>query len=227
DVALVLRRLHVDEVDDDQPADVTDAQLTGDLVGRLEIGIGGGGLDVAAARGARRIDVDRDQCLGVVDDDAAAGGQLHLVRVRRLDLALDLEAGEEGDVVSVELELALRVRRHEALHVLLRLLEGRLAVDQQLTDVIGKVVAHGAGDGVALAEHQKRRRAIAGGDVDLLPLRLEVVEVPLQLLDRTADARAAAAAAPALGDLQLAHDLAHLIAVLALDAPRHAAGTRI
>ena len=63
-----------------------------------------------AARGARRVDVDRDQRLGVVDDEAAAGGQGDLVRVRRLDLALDLEAGEQRHRSLVELELALRVR---------------------------------------------------------------------------------------------------------------------
>ena len=60
------------------------------------------GLDVAAARGARGVDVDGDQRLGVVDDDAAAGGQLHLVRVRRFDLALDLEAREQRHVVVVD-----------------------------------------------------------------------------------------------------------------------------
>ena len=95
DLALVLRRLHVDEVDDDQAADVADAQLARDLVGGFEVGVGGGRLDVAAARGARRVDVDRDQRLGVVDDDRAARGQLHLVRVRDLDLVLDLEAREQ------------------------------------------------------------------------------------------------------------------------------------
>ena len=46
DVALVLRRLHVDEVDDDEAADVADAQLARDLVGRFEVGVGRRGLDV-------------------------------------------------------------------------------------------------------------------------------------------------------------------------------------
>ena len=150
-------RLHVDEVDDDQAADVTDAQLAGDLVRRFEVGVGRGGFDVAAARGARGVDVDGDQRLGVVDDDAAAGGQLHLVRVRRLDLALDLEAREQRHVVRVQLQPALRVRRHEALHVFLRLLEGSRVVDQDLADVVAEVVAHGAGDGVALLIDQERR----------------------------------------------------------------------
>ena len=47
DIALVLGRLHVDEVDDDQATDVTDAQLARDFIRRFEIGVGGGGLDIA------------------------------------------------------------------------------------------------------------------------------------------------------------------------------------
>ena len=186
-----------------------------------------GGLDIAAARGARRVDIDRDQGLGVVDDDAAAGGQLHLVSVSRLDLALDLEAGEERDVVGVHLQPPLCVRGHETLHVLLRLLEGGLVVDQHLADVVREVVAHGAGDGIALAEDQERGRAVFRRGFDLLPLRLQVIEVPLQLLDGAADAGGTDDRAHAVGDLQLAHDLTHLVAVLALDPARDATGARV
>ena len=227
DLALILRGLHVDEVDDDQATDVTDTQLPGDLIGGFQVGIGRRSLDVRAARGTRGVDVDRHQRLGVIDDDAATGGQRDLVRVGRLDLALDLEAGEERDFVGVHLQLALSVRRHEALHVLLGLLEGALVIHQYLADVIGEIVAHGAGDRIALAEHQERRRAVLGGRVDLVPLGLEVIKVPLQLLDRAPDAGGAHDGAHAVRDLQLAHDLAHLVAVLALDAARNAPGARV
>ncbi len=54
DRALILLRLHVDEVDDDQTAQVAQSQLTGDFVRRFEVGVGRGGFDIAAARGARR-----------------------------------------------------------------------------------------------------------------------------------------------------------------------------
>src|SRR5580658_7344825 len=184
-------------------------------------------VSMSLPRVARGVYVDRHQRLGVVDDDAAAGGQLHLVGVGGLDLALDLEAGKERDVVGIEFQAPLRLRRHEPLHVLLSLLEGRLAVHQQLADVVREVVAHGAGHGVALSEHQERRRALLDGRVDLFPLHLEVIEIPLQLLDRAADAGGAHDGAHALRDLQLAHDLAHLVAVLALDAARHAPGPRV
>ena len=99
-----LRLLHVDEVDDDQAAQVAQPHLARDLVGGFEVGAGGGFLDVAAARGARRVDVDRDQRLGVVDHDRAAGRQVHRARERGLDLVLDLEAAEQRRVVAVALD---------------------------------------------------------------------------------------------------------------------------
>src|SRR5690606_19171130 len=48
DLALVLVRSHVDEVDDDEPAEVANPELAGDLVRRLEIRRQRGFLDVLA-----------------------------------------------------------------------------------------------------------------------------------------------------------------------------------
>ena len=93
--ALIGRGFHVDEIDDDQAADVAQPQLPGDFLGGFQIGIARGGFDVAAASTAGRIDVDRDQRLGVIDHQTAAGGQSDLVRIRRFDLALDLIAREQ------------------------------------------------------------------------------------------------------------------------------------
>ena len=151
-------RLHVDEIDDDQAADVAQTQLARDLLGGLEIGVAGGCFDVAAARAARRVDVDRDQRFGVIDDEAAAGGQGHLVRVRRFDLAFDLVAREQRHRILIQLQFALRVRRHEPLHVLLRLLEGLGLVDQAFADIVGEIIAQAACDRVAFLEYQERRR---------------------------------------------------------------------
>ena len=227
DGALVARLVHVDEVDDDQAADVADAQLAGDLVGGLEVGVGGGGLDVAAARGARGVDVDGDQRLGVVDDDGAARGQLHLVRVGRLDLALDLVAREERDVVGVHLQATTALRGHEALHVLGGDLVGARLVDQHLTDVVGEVVAQRAGHRVALAVDEERGGALEHRLHDLIPLDLEVVEVPLELLGGSAHAGGAHDGTHAGRHHEGVHDAAHLVAVLALDATADAAGAGV
>ena len=76
--ARLLRLLfHVDEVDDDQAGQVAQAQLAGDFVGGLEVGLERGFLDGVLAGGAARVHVDGDQRLGLVDDDVAAGFQLH------------------------------------------------------------------------------------------------------------------------------------------------------
>src|SRR5690349_17494014 len=226
-VALVLRRLHVDEVDDDQAADVADTELTGDLVRGFEVGVGGRGLDVRPARGARGVDVDGHQRLGVVDDDRAARGQFDLVRVRRLDLAFDLEAREQRDVVGVPLEALLRFRRHEPRHVFLRGREGGVVVDQHFADVIGEVVAQRTRHRVALAIHEVGSRAVLGGRVDLVPLALEVVEVPLQFLRGPSDTGGTHDGAHAVGDDEFIHDLAHLVAVFAFDAARHTTRARV
>ena len=71
DIPLVLGGLHVDEVDDHQATDVADAQLPGDFVGRFQVGVGGGGFDITAARAAGGVDVDGHQRLGVIDNQAA------------------------------------------------------------------------------------------------------------------------------------------------------------
>jgi hypothetical protein len=74
DLAAVLRLFHVDEVDDDQAAQVAQAHLARHFVGGFQVGARCGFLDVAALDGAGRVDVDRHQRLGVVDHDHAADG---------------------------------------------------------------------------------------------------------------------------------------------------------
>ena len=108
-----------------------------------------------------------------------------------------------------------------------RLLEGALVVDQDLADVVGQVVAQRAHHGVAFLVDQERGAAALGRLRDRIPLGLEIVEVPLQLFGRAADAGGAHDRAHAVGHVELAHDFAHLVAVLALDAARYAAGARV
>src|SRR6266700_2120738 len=124
-------------------------------------------ISSAAASCTSRIDIDRYQCFRVVDDDAAAGGELHFVCIGGLDLALDLETGEEGDVIDVHLQTPLGVLRHEPLHVLLRLLVCTLVVDQHFADVVRQVVTHRTCDSVTLAKDQEWGRPVDGGGSDL------------------------------------------------------------
>ena len=95
DGAVVALLLHVDEVDDDEAGEVAQAQLPGDLLGGFEVGLERRVLDVVLAGRAARVDVDRDQRLGRVDDEVAAGLQRHVVREHRVELRLDAVLGEE------------------------------------------------------------------------------------------------------------------------------------
>ena len=226
DFALVARRLHVDEVDDDEAAHVAQAQLARRLFGRFHVGAKRGFLDVSAARGTRGIDVDGDQRLGVVDDDRAARGQLHGSRVGRFDLVFDLEAREQRNVVAIAFDPAFGVRHHQR-HEGLGLLEDVVGVDQNLADVGREVIADGANDQARLEVDEVRALERIGRGRDRIPQLEQVVEVPLQFGRVAADAGRAGDEAHALRVLQLVHDLLQFLAFIALDAARDAAAARI
>ena len=152
-IALVLGVFHVDEVDHDQAAQVAQAHLAGHFFGGFHIGLEGGFFDVGTAGGAGGVHVYGNQGFGVVDHDGAAGGQAHGAREGAFDLVLDLEAGEERDVVVVVFELAYVVRHHIA-HEFLHLAEHFAVVDEDFADVGAVVVADGADEQGALHEEE-------------------------------------------------------------------------
>ena len=219
----MLVRRHVDEVDHHQAAEVAQAQLAGHFLGRLEIGLERGLLDVAALGGARGVDVDGGQGLGLVDHQRAARGQADGALVGVLDLRLDLEAVEQRDVVGVVLELA-QVVRHHLLDELAGLGVHLRGVDQDLADVGAHVVAQRADDQARLLVDQEGGGLGQRGFGHGLPDRQQVVQVPLQLFGVTADAGGADDHAHVVGDLQRVHGALELGPVLALDPARDAAG---
>ena len=224
--AAVLRLFHVDEVDDDQAAQVAQAHLAGHFVGGFQVGAGGGFLDVAALDGAGRVHVHADQRFGVVDHDGAAGGQAHGAGIGRFDLVLDLEAAEQGSVVAVALH-AGGMLGHDVLHELLRLLVDVVGVDQDVADVVVEVVTDGADDKAGFLVDQEGALAALGRAVDGAPELEQVVQVPLQLGRAAADAGSAGDDAGPLGVLQLVHGFLELCPVVAFDAARHATAARV
>ena len=131
---LIFRVFHVDEVDHDQTAQVTQTQLTRDFVGGLLVGAYRCFFDVGASGGARRVDVNSDEGLGMVDHDRAAGRQFNRARVGGFDLVFDLEAREQRDIVAVAFD-ALDVVRHHDTHKGRRLIGDIVRIDQNLTDI--------------------------------------------------------------------------------------------
>ena len=77
DRTIVPLLVHVDEIDHDQAGEVPQAKLPCDFLGSLEIGLKRGIFDVMFARRAAGVNIDRDQRLGLVDDDIPARSQLN------------------------------------------------------------------------------------------------------------------------------------------------------
>jgi len=224
--ALVLRRSHVDEVDDDQAADVTQAQLTCDFLGRFQVGLQGGFFDVAALGGAGRVDVDGHQGFGRVDHDRAAGRQVDDALEGGLDLAFDLETVEQRHAVFVELDLA-GVLRHHLADERQGFFLGIDAVDQHFADVLAQVVADGADDDVAFLVDQEGRGTVLGRFLDGGPQLQQVIEVPLHFFAATAKAGSAYDQAHVARYGQAVQGFTQFVALFAFDTARDATGTRV
>ncbi len=74
DAIAILALIHVDEVDDDDAAKIAQTNLANNLRNRIEIGLDDRVLEARRlADELAGVDVDRDQSLGLVDDDRATG----------------------------------------------------------------------------------------------------------------------------------------------------------
>jgi hypothetical protein len=107
DLEAVLAVVHVDEVDDDDAAEVAEANLADDLGDGVEVGLDDGVLkagrlaDVLAG-----VDVDGDERFGLVDDDGSAALEPDLGAESLGDFVLNAEVLEERRLLGVELDAA-------------------------------------------------------------------------------------------------------------------------
>ena len=67
--ALIFCGLHVDEIDHDQSAQVSQSELSANFFSGLKVRSEGSLFDIGSTRRAGRVYVDCDECLGVVDHD--------------------------------------------------------------------------------------------------------------------------------------------------------------
>ncbi len=146
----VLLRLHVDEVEDDQAADIPQAHLPGDFRRRLQIDLKDEVFAVFALIfvGAG-VHVDRDERLRLFDDDLPATGQGDAAHKGLLNLTFDIEALEYRDVFgeSGYLRFGARGDLRDLVDDVVVVL---FFVDHHAVDVFRQEVAHGAPDDVRL-----------------------------------------------------------------------------
>src|SRR5437667_8968541 len=149
DLVAVLGGLHVDEVDDDDAAEVPQPDLSDDLADRLHVDLEHGLLEVTLADVLAGVDVDGDERLRVVDDDVAAGLEPDSAAQRFFDLLLDAEGLEDGRRLLPQ-TYTFGERGHERFDVLPALLVHVARVGDKLVDVGREEVEHDTERQVAL-----------------------------------------------------------------------------
>src|SRR4029450_8263284 len=105
---------HVDEVDDEKAAEVAQSNLTRHLRNGLEIRLEDRLLEILLADVFAGVDVDRDERLGLMDDDRSSRRERNAALERVLDLGLHAEPLEESSSRPVELEPVGERRRGRA-----------------------------------------------------------------------------------------------------------------
>ena len=183
DHVAVLRPRHVDEVDDDDPADVAQPQLADDLVGGLDVDLRDRVLEpaLALAGEAAGVDVDDRQRLGVIDDQVAAGGQVDPARERRAERLLSAVALEQVLLMSMEGDRVDELRsgpleeRGDPLVLL-------LVVDLGPVELAAEHVAKYADRQVRLLEDERGGLDAGRSALEHLVQLVQVGDLPLEVL---------------------------------------------
>ncbi len=176
----ILLGAHVHEVDHDHAAQVPQAQLAEDFLGRLFVEAGGAGFGVGMGAEPSGVDVDGHQCLGLVDHQRAATLELDAAGVDLLDLLLQAELVEETFLAGVLFDLMFGPRDghlQEFLHPEAHL--GAVADDAIHVGVVD--IADGADHQVALAIELAGGLGLLGVLLDGLPQAKQVSQVALEV----------------------------------------------
>src|SRR5262245_56213224 len=184
----VLLFLHVDQIEHDDAAQVPQPNLTDDFFHRLEVRLDDGVLEPARALladVASRVDVDRDERLGLVDDDRSSGFEEDLALERLVDLGLHAVLVEDGEWLGVELHLR-REARHDPLDELHHLAVFGLTVDPDRLVVLVQEIAQQLRDETRLTVDDCRRALRFGLVADLLPDSVKRLEICDDVFLRTA-----------------------------------------
>src|SRR3989338_552223 len=141
--------LHIDEVDDDDAADIPQTQLADDLRRRFEIGLEDGLLLIPLAHEAAGIHVDRRQRLGPLYGDVTPGVEPYFALQGLGDFFLDPIVVHDRLCLRVERDLRLQARHKvpdeiENAPVFLHL------IDHDLVGFRGEKVPYGAGDEIEI-----------------------------------------------------------------------------
>ncbi len=104
---------------------------------------------------------------------------MNRARKSRFDLTFNLVAAEQRNIIFVELEF-VDVVRHHLLHELFRIFKYLGVIDQNLPNIIAKMIPKGSNEQVTFLVDQERSGPINCRLFNGSPQLQEVIEVPLK-----------------------------------------------
>src|SRR5690606_32394470 len=180
-LAAMLLVFHVDEVDDDDAAEVAQPQLPGDRGSRFQVGLEDGLFQVAMADKSAGIDVDGGHRLGLVDHQIATGLEHHLALHGLLDLVLDAVQIEYRTLAGVMLKQILHPG-HQFADNLLDPLERLPRVDTDLFQSgVGQIAQGAQRQRQVFIEHRGGRGAVHLL-LNLLPQQADIADIHQDIL---------------------------------------------
>ncbi|MOA00646.1 hypothetical protein D3C78_1200190 [compost metagenome] len=109
DATAVIFITHIDKVDDDNAAEIAQAQLARDRLGRFNIGVENRVVKIAVTNKRTGIDINGSHRFGLIDDQIAARFQLDFALQRALDFVFDIK--------EIENRLTARIVFQQARHL--------------------------------------------------------------------------------------------------------------
>ena len=160
---------HVDEVDDDDPADITEPKLPRHLQGGLQVRLENRLIGVLPPSVTPRIHVDRDQGFSLLDDDIAAGWQIDPRVEEMLDLHLhSCLVKQRVGFVAIEVHPLDQIRSH-LFQVFLDLAVELLGVHMEAVHVAAEQVTDDPPGEGGLPLYEGRGPALRGLFLDFAP----------------------------------------------------------
>src|ERR1019366_8549375 len=138
-------------------------------------------LGILLSRVPARIDVDRNERLGRLDDEVATRRQLTSPLERIADLGFDSSGVEQRSSGFVQLHARNQVRR-DGLQILRDFRMHWLRVDRETVHLRAEQVPDKPASQTGFSMQERRRASELALSLDLLPLRHERFEVTLQRL---------------------------------------------
>ena len=176
----MIRRLHVDQIDNDQAADIAEAELVDHLLDGFEIRFVDRLLEVALADEASGVDIDGGERLALIDDQRATGFEPYLALEVGVDLRLEPHLSEEGFEPVVLVHLGLRVG-NELIDEFLEGFVGLGFVDDDSLRLGSGRVPHDSQGKVGLGVKDAWRSLSRVGELDRLPDGLQIMNIGFQV----------------------------------------------